>query len=226
MESQQVSKLSSPAFSNNWFRTNTKLTQQLMIDQQPKSVLEIGAFEGQFTCFALANFSQLTDYFVIDTFEGSGEHTEKQSSGLRQRFEANVASQQAAIDRIDFRVMKGYSQELLPRMRSSQQDGLTPDFDLIYVDASHEGKDVLLDLVLAYQLCAVGGLIVCDDYQWQGHKKAPKLAGSWSPKPAIDAFFHLYGTNDARNQPAFQSDIQLSVELVHKGRQFVVRKLA
>lgn len=222
MESQQAS----PAFSNNWFQTNTKLTQQLMVDQQPKSVLEIGAFEGQFTCFALANFSQLADYFVIDTFQGSGEHTEAQSSGLRQRFDANVASQQVAIDRIDFQVLTGYSQDLLIRLRSKQQDGFAPDFDLIYVDGSHEGKDVLLDLVLAYQLCAVGGLIVADDYQWQGHKKTPKLAGTWSPKPAIDAFYKLYGTIDARNQPAFQSNIQLSVELVHKGRQFVVRKLA
>lgn len=197
-----------------------------MVDQQPKSVLEIGAFEGQFTCFALANFRQLTDYFVIDTFQGSGEHTEAQSAGLRQRFDVNVASQQAAIDRIDFQVLTGYSQDLLIRLRSKQQDGFAPKFDFILIDASHEGKDVLLDLVLAYQLCAVGGLIVCDDYQWQGHKKTPKLAGTWPAKPAIDAFWKLYGTNDARNQPEFQSNIQLSVELVHKGRQFVVRKLA
>lgn len=49
--------------------------------------------------------------------------------------------------------------------------------DLIYVDGSHEYESVLTDAKLYWELLAPGGVMIFDDYSWEGVKKA------------VDAFF-------------------------------------
>ena len=36
-------------------------------------------------------------------------------------------------------------------------------YDIIYIDGSHEARDVLEDAVLAYRLLKIGGLLIFDD---------------------------------------------------------------
>jgi hypothetical protein len=60
-------------------------------------------------------------------------------------------------------------------------------FELIYVDDSHLGLDVLADAALSWQLLAPRGVLVFDDYRWAELGDDPLLR----PGPAIDAFRRL-----------------------------------
>jgi predicted O-methyltransferase YrrM len=61
--------------------------------------------------------------------------------------------------------------------------GLDETFDVIYIDGSHLSKHVLEDAVLSLPLLNPGGLLIFDDYGWNGYEESHKL-----PKHAIDAF--------------------------------------
>lgn len=70
-------------------------------------------------------------------------------------------------------------------------DGRAGTFDFMYVDGSHQVPDVMLDALLAFKLCKVGGCIAFDDYLWaedlpQGRDPIR------CPKIAIDAFTNIY----------------------------------
>lgn len=60
-------------------------------------------------------------------------------------------------------------------------------FDLVYVDGSHDGRDVLEDAILTYRLTKVNGIIIFDDYPWEDNPMH-----SAYPKDAIDAFIKCY----------------------------------
>ena len=86
-------------------------------------------------------------------------------------------------------MIEGYSQEELRKLPLEA-------YDIIYIDGSHLGPDVLEDAVLAYRLLKDGGILILDDYRW--HKddpgynlpEDPDLRG---PKLAIDTFIKFYG---------------------------------
>ena len=61
------------------------------------------------------------------------------------------------------------------------------DIDFIYIDGSHVAKDVMSDIVLAWELLKPGGILIADDYLWD-HYKEPRL----TPKPALDGFLESY----------------------------------
>ena len=65
------------------------------------------------------------------------------------------------------------------------------DFDVVYVDGSHEATDVLTDAVMSFHLLRVGGLIIFDDYLWSMNPVGQQDAFGM-PKPAIDAFINIF----------------------------------
>jgi hypothetical protein len=67
-------------------------------------------------------------------------------------------------------------------------------YDVIYVDGSHTADDVLEDMVLAWPLLKVGGLMILDDYGWDGAENAGgrPMPEDLLPKIAIDAFLSTY----------------------------------
>jgi len=84
-------------------------------------------------------------------------------------------------------------------------------FDIIYVDGSHTADDVLADAVLSWELLRTGGIIIFDDYQWDGshHTGGGPLPPELLPGPAIASFLRSY---------------RHEIEVVHSGYQIVVRK--
>lgn len=177
-------------FSTDWFSRNTPQWAALMntmrwCREQPLRALEIGSFEGRSAVWLLQNVLVHPDsrLFCVDTFGGGVEHGPALTKDLLDRFRSNIAETGSA-DKVSVR--QGLSSEQLLKLISEGEH-----FDFIYVDGSHQAKDVLEDLVLSFRLAKVGALIVCDDYLWSmegaGHEDILN-----SPKLAIDAFTNIY----------------------------------
>jgi len=172
-------------FTQDWFVQYMEIWPAIFRNHgwnpdEPKSILEIGCFEGLATCWMLSNLLKHPDSKIvcIDTFEGGEEHLQAgvKMGQVRERFSRNV-SKCGRVDSV--RVLEERSDEGLMRLLQEKQE----PFDFIYVDGSHMAFDVLGDLILSYKLLKIGGLCICDDYLWEGQSD-PRH----TPKMAVDSF--------------------------------------
>lgn len=172
------------SFSNTWFDRNIPVWSGFFCKPEAPRVtriLEIGSFEGQSAVWVLQNvLHDGGELHCVDTWEGGREHADLNMSEVEARFDANI---QHSNGKATVRKHKGRSSSILAQMIA---DKIQP-FDVVYIDGSHEAPDVMSDLVLAFQLCRVNGLVICDDYIW-GENEDPRN----TPKLAIDSFVNCY----------------------------------
>jgi predicted O-methyltransferase YrrM len=176
-------------FTQNWFYLTCHYWPELFQNlgwnrEEPKMILEIGSFEGQSTCWILENLigNKSSKVFCLDTFEGGQEHQSEdfKLDTLFDRFFHNVCQ----TGKENFvQVLVGDSKKNLCNLIN---EGLI--FDFVYVDGSHEAKDVLADAVIGWMLLKKGGLMIFDDYLW----KDPQDDFLLRPKLAIDSFINCY----------------------------------
>jgi predicted O-methyltransferase YrrM len=169
------------AFTVKWFMPNIRKWEPLLreLDGKPSSILEIGSFEGLSACYFLWRLP-LAHVTCIDTFEGSPEDFAYGHSvpNLEEVFDRNVA----LVDAVRVKKLTGTSGRRLVELA---EEGSR--FELVYVDGSHHGLDVLVDASLSWRLLRPGGVLIFDDYEWA-------MLGDDSllrPGPAIDAFLDL-----------------------------------
>ena len=171
----------------DWFSHN--IPNWISIITEPEkieSIVEIGNWEGRSTIW-------LADYCVnakITTIDPS--HNLRN----RQRLLQNVAEhpRSSSID-----IKFGFSENELQRISYNSAD-------LIYIDGSHEAKDVLLDGLMCYKIVKTGGIIIFDDYA-VGDEQRIKCDFIKRPAIGIDAFLSV-----------------IDCEIIHKGWQIIVRK--
>ena len=185
-------------FTMNWFditaRDNfTKFLEEFK-GKDNLNFLEIGCFEGMATRWLLENIltgkSMIT---VIDTFEGSEEHVRDGIEIIgRKGFEENIAGFENKVE-----IFEGYSQKILPKLKTNY-------FDFIYVDGSHQACDALQDMCFSWELLKKGGIMIMDDYAWNGFDDQHNAC------IAIDAFLNCF---------------QDKYELLLKEYQVAIRKL-
>lgn len=60
------------------------------------------------------------------------------------------------------------------------------EFDIVYVDGSHFGSDVVMDAVYAWDKLRVGGMMILDDYFWRYYANDFD-----NPGAAINAFLRI-----------------------------------
>ncbi len=159
-------------------------------------MLEIGSFEGLSTCYFLWRLADL-EVTCVDTFEGSAGLPSGGRDGLEGVFDRNIE----LVDASRVRKLRGDSRRILLDLAEEQSV-----FDLVYVDGSHRGLDVLVDAALSWPLLAAGGVVVFDDYRWSMLGDDPLLR----PGPAIDAFVGL---------------VSVHGEVILHERQVALRKL-
>ena len=196
---RQAQKQESMEFTEDWFSDNIPVWSRLLAEHRGKPFmryLEIGVFEGRSTCWLLENILTGKDAHIecIDTFQGSMEHDSASYnfSSIRKRFEENI---QPWKDKVFLHV--GASSDILPSIRGG--------FDFVYIDGSHQAKDVLFDAVLCWHLIKTNGILVFDDYEFNEYPE-PWL----NPKLAIHAFMQC---------------ITGWYQVIHVGYQIAIRKL-
>lgn len=179
-------------FTNDWFEQTAKATWDDLFSKfiKPKKILEIGSFEGKSVCYLIEKLGRESDLEIhaIDTWAGGYDindalaRAEIQMSDVEARFHKNVKlAAESVPNQIQIHVHKGCSDREMAKLLV-----IGHEFDFIYVDGSHETFDTLVDLVFAFKLLKVGGLLAVDDYLWQNEDKP-----YCKPKFAIDAFVNL-----------------------------------
>ena len=190
-------------FTHDWFTKNIPIWEEHFLrhaGEKNLNFLEVGSWEGRSACWMLENIltdksSKLT---CVDTFGGCAFH-DLEVTEVEKTFDSNIKAIGA-----EARVIKekGPSQHVLRRLPLNS-------YDLIYIDASHLAPNVLMDIMLSWELLKDDRIMVLDDYQWKSpeHNGAPLR----EPKIAIDAFLTVFADK---------------LEIIFKGRQVIVRKLS
>lgn len=170
-------------FTADWFDGYRPFWQKIFAERLPAccTVLEIGCYEGRSTAWLVQNAfgpERKGDLFCVDLWP---------EADVEKRFDHNLAVAQARAPLVRAHKLKSASAVALPWLLAG---GHRDAFDFIYVDGGHTASDVLTDLVFAFGLCRVGGIIGCDDYLWRDPEAADDILRA--PKLGIDAFLNCF----------------------------------
>jgi len=190
-------------FSTDWAAGHYFEWAELLHPHRQKAlrILEIGSWEGRSALFFL-NYLPRSCIVCIDTFEGNVEHQlndyfAKLAPKSEGQFERNLAELMDRVEKI-----KGTSASILPELGVAQRR-----FDLAYVDASHMAADVYSDATLTWQMMQPGGIVIFDDYEWDGGAEERER-----PKLGIDSFLATLGDHYKELYRGYQIVIQRPCE--------------
>lgn len=166
------------------------------------NIMEIGAYEGEATSWFLRNLmsNKESKIYAIDTFKGSPEYIDTDFSVIKKTFFKNIKETKRDNQVI---VMEMMSFTALNKLIYEKK--MINQFDIIFIDASHEANDVIMDAVLAWNLLKVNGVLIFDDYKW---KKI--IQKNYRPALAIDSFIAIF---------------KPEIEVLNIGWQFILRKI-
>jgi len=173
------------SIDNDWFTLNIPswlrvLNESGIKKEDPLKILEIGSWQGLSSNFLVSYFpnSRLT---CVDTWEGADEHKLKGSlenkylHAIEKTFDQNLSQYLSRLEKY-----KGTS---LSYFANNTQKS---DFDLIYIDGSHNADDVLIDAISCFNRLKVGGVMIFDDYFWRFY---PEIKDN--PIYAINSFLNM-----------------------------------
>lgn len=178
-------------FSVDWFSPHWPNWQAVTRNLSIQKILEIGSFEGRSTCKMIEEFGSKSDIsiYCIDTWGGGVEHLKFDMNSIEARFDRNIDhARNLASHSVHIEKCKGLSGDQMCRLLVADH---RETFDLVFVDGSHQAPDVMTDLALAYQLCRIGGLLICDDYLWSMEPDGKQDILNM-PKIAVDAFSTIF----------------------------------
>lgn len=175
-------------FSTDWFSRRIPRWERRLahLKDKPIKALEIGSYEGRSAVWLIENIltnpeSTLT---CVDVWN---------DRDVESRFDHNILTTGHSIK------VKKTRAESHRALRWMPMDY----YNLIYIDASHEGLNVLEDAVLSFRLLKKHGILIFDDYLWKSEKR------NVLPKPAIDAFLSMYAHR---------------IKVLHIGYQAIIRR--
>lgn len=176
-------------YTQDWFSKEISIWNKykpLFFNKEKIRCLEIGSFEGRSTIYMLNNYCNGNNSHVdaLDTWEGSVEHSSDKKDNLYDRFLNNT---QKFIEKNKLSIYRDYSSNTLMKFIQELNANSREQYDVIYVDASHIAKDVLLDATLAWKLLKIGGLMLFDDYEWSYYKNS-----EMNPKVGVDGFLNSH----------------------------------
>jgi predicted O-methyltransferase YrrM len=178
-------------FTSDWVTPHKDVWDKLFkgMSKRPISMIEIGAWEGRSLKWWLENVLTDNNSKVVSI----DPHYQPERW---RRFLKNVSELK---DCHKVWPIRGESRRILSRLPEQA-------YDLVYVDGSHEGRDVLSDAIDSFQRVKVDGIVLFDDYKWPGDPNYPL---DTLPGPAIDAFLKIY---------------RHRVDVIHNGYQLAIRR--
>lgn len=161
----------------------SSLSRLIELYGMPRTTIEVGVFEGHTTF----NLTQLAvennpDYrhYAIDPHFESHDIDESVVERAGELFQNNLT--------------KFTHRDNIEYLNKTSWEGLLELYsrgvraDLIYIDGDHRAATVLEDLVLAFNLIDIGGVILCDDCVTWKYGTDGVYDPQNSPKMAVDNF--------------------------------------
>jgi predicted O-methyltransferase YrrM len=186
------------------FKTWTAILNKYLKKKTDINILELGCYKGVSTVYFLKNIigSEPTNFIdCVDTWEGSVEY-DTYGEDVYKTFH-KVTSMMGNFSQVGIHKMRTYNYLINYNSKKLKKDYKL--YDIVFIDASHDARDVIRDLLLSWEILNVGGIIICDDYMW---KKQPE--DYERPKLAIDSFLYMFRDN---------------LEVISKKYQLIFRKL-
>lgn len=185
--------MTEPVFTHDWFSRHIPTWEQHLahLPGTPCQILEVGSYEGRSACWMLDHLMGHYHAQLICIDAGIGVGHEGSLTRLKSNLEHHPRRMQVSL-------YQSSSFLFLPGLSHSQ-------YDLIYLDGSHLGGDLIRDLCNAWPLLKPGGILIVDDYQFEEPGVEPR---EWAG-PAIDYWLTLRGPE---------------VEVLHQGYQVIVRR--
>ncbi|CAM9941060.1 unnamed protein product [Ectocarpus sp. 4 AP-2014] len=141
-----------------------------LAEEQPFHVLETGSWQGESASWIAEHVLKHPESILVclDTWNGSPppENSGYDMAAIEDRFLSNMARIPNG-DRVV--AFKGNSLESLANIAASRLDSR---FDAVFLDGSHEMKDVLGGALLSFRMLKVGGVMIFDDYWMRGVAQA------------------------------------------------------
>lgn len=170
-------------FSQNWFEglalANFLKLKEKIDSNKPIHYLEIGCFEGNCHKWMYENIltHPLSKSTVIDPFEKSLTHGD-----CYHTFKNNLSDY---LDKVT--ILKGFSDDILPLLEKET-------YDIIYIDGDHTAEAAFKDGVNSFPLLKKGGIMIFDDYLWNGIGGTGEyFIGNWNnPCTGINCFLFQY----------------------------------
>lgn len=168
---------------------------------QPIAILEIGVWEGESTCWLLDNILTHPDARIVtvDPFEYvRNPSTSEEKEELEQYAKGNFNHASNIVERFFDNVGLENAKKLAHFHQFSDDFFSTRDlaaFDVAIVDGAHNAFQVAKDLLNCWEFLKPNGILIADDYGWQGHD----AMGGWrsnGPHRAIDAFMGIIPEKD------------------------------
>ena len=136
-------------------------TRNDMILEFPKKCVfaELGVFEGNFSDVIIDSINP-SELFLVDIWNGSmtsGDKDGKDIKLIRNMYDVYQGLVEKHKNNNFVKIIRSNTHEFLSNMHDEY-------FDVIYVDASHSYRDVLIDMELSYQKIKNGGIISGHDY--------------------------------------------------------------
>jgi predicted O-methyltransferase YrrM len=154
----------------NWFepvaRQNFEVYLSHLAGKPDLRFIQVGVFAGHASKWLLDNIltDQSSKLLDVDTWEGSGEHTDINFVAVHKEYLDRVVTKYANI----YAVMAD-SAMYLPHLKKDYSD-------FIYIDGDHRALAVIEDAENAWPLLKSGGILAFDDYLWTDQSDTPKEA--------------------------------------------------
>ena len=161
--------------------------------------LEIGSYKGATSVWMLNNLckNKESNVFSVDPWEESPEYLNINFSDIEKTFDENIKNTGKKSQNVK---MKMFSTEAFDILKNKKVT-----FDVIFIDNSHEAKNIMRDAVLSWDLLNENGILIFGDYGWE------KLNKDYlRPYIAIDSFIHIYTPE---------------LQVIFKGYQLMVEKI-
>ncbi|MBK9502139.1 MAG: class I SAM-dependent methyltransferase [Leptospiraceae bacterium] len=177
-------------FTTDWHEAHKKNWEKILkpwVGKANLNYLEVGVFEGRSLIWMHENVltHRTSVSTAVDIFG------EEYANRFAKNLELSGFSEKV-------KIKKGYSDDILISLPKN-------NYDIIYIDGSHIGHDVISDAVLSWRLLKTGGVLLFDDYQF-GLTEIPP---DFRAKESIDLFLQMYGGE---------------IEILHKDYQVIVKK--
>lgn len=150
-----------PLFLHGWFKDECREgLKRLIEDNGVRTVVELGSWLGQSTLYMASLLPEGGKVYAIDHWIDSGD---LEKPCVYKQFLSNVIRAQLTERVVPIRTTT----------TEAAQDWEI-EVDLIYVDASHEEKDVYQDISVWYPIAKRCGAVLCgDDYLWRPEEGYP-----------------------------------------------------